>query len=110
MDGGPMDTLSREIRDEIVRGVILSVLIKHELDWVAFNTLRLQVLRGQGYALRDSELRFHLAYLSDSARAYVESKPLRAGRAEPEYAFVRATAKAVDLRDGRIAGEPGVAF
>ena len=105
-----MDTLSREIHDEIVRGVILSVLIKHELDWVGFNTLRLQVLRGQGYPLQEGELRFHLAYLSDSARAYVESKPLRAGRAEPEYSFVRATAKAVDLSDGRIAQDPGVAF
>lgn len=105
-----MDRLNDEIRDEILRGVVLRILIKHRLDWVTFNGLKVQVQRGQGYPLEDAELRFHLAYLGDSARGYVELKPLRAGRAEPESSMVRATAKAVDLRDGRIAGDPGVAF
>jgi|GEM_PF-1146298 len=105
-----MDRLSEEIRDEILRGVVLIILIKHQLDWVAFSNLKVQVQRGQGYALEDAELRFHLAYLSDSARGYVELKPLRAGRSSAESSFVRATAKAVDLRDGRIAADPGVAF
>jgi hypothetical protein len=105
-----MDSLSGEIRDEIVRGVILSILIKYQLDWVTFNSLKVQVQRGQGYAIEDAELKFHLAYLSDSARGYVELKPLRAGRTGAEYSFLRATAKAVDLRDGRIALDPGVAF
>jgi hypothetical protein len=105
-----MDRLNDEIRDEILRGVVLSVLIKHQLDWVAFNSLKVQVQRGQGYSLEDAELRFHLAYLSDSERGYVELKPLRAGRAAAESSFVRATAKAVDLRDGRIRPDPGVAF
>lgn len=105
-----MDRLNDEVHDEILRGVILSVLIKHHLDWITFNSLKLQVQRGQGYPIGESELRFHLAYLSDSARAYVELKPSRPGHTEVESSFVRATAKAVDLSDGRIARDPGVAF
>jgi hypothetical protein len=100
-----------DVRDEVVRGVILRVLIKHGLDWMAFQSLQSQVQLGQGYPLADEELRFQLAYLGDKARGYVESKPLRAGRTRiREYAFVRATAKAVDLRDGLIASDPGVAL
>jgi len=102
--------LTRQIRDEILRGVILSILIKHRLDWVAFASLRIQVQRGQGYPIEESELKFHLAYLGDPSRGYVESKPVRAGRTAAEYSSVRATAKAVDLRDGRIAADPGIAF
>jgi len=102
--------LTRQIRDEILRGVILSILIKHRLDWVAFTSLRIQVQRGQGYPIEESELKFHLAYLGDPSRGYIESKPLRAGRTAAESSSVRATAKAVDLRDGRIAADPGVAF
>lgn len=88
----------------------MSILIKHQLDWVTFQSLKVQVQRGQGYAVEDSELKFQLAYLSDSARAYIENKPLRAGRGATEFSFVRATAKAVDLRDGRVPPDPGVAF
>jgi hypothetical protein len=102
--------LCHEVRDEITRGVILSILIKHQLDWVAFHTLKVHVQRGQGLPLDDGELRFHLAYLGDSARGYLENKPLRAARVNNEFSFVRATAKAVDLRDGRILADPGVAF
>jgi hypothetical protein len=102
--------LAREIRDEIIRGVILSILIKHRLDWVTFGTLRVQVQRGQGFAVEEDELRFHLAYLGDSARGYIENKPLRAGRVATELSLVRATAKAVDLLDGRIEADPGVAL
>jgi hypothetical protein len=102
--------MTRQIRDEILRGVILSVLIKHRLDWVTFSSLRIQVQRGQGYPIEDSELKFHLAYLGDPARGYIESRPLRSGRTAAEQSCVRATAKGVDLRDGRIAQDPGVAF
>jgi len=105
-----MKSFMKEIRDEIIRGVILSVLIKHQLDWVTFKSLRIQVQRGQGYPLEDGELRFHLAYLSDSARAYIENKALRAGRGGTEFSVVRATAKAVDLQDGRLEPDPGVTF
>ena len=105
-----MDRVNEGIRGEILRGVILSILIKHHLDWVPFNSLKVQMQRGQGYPIGEGELRFHLAYLSDSARRYVELKPMRAGRTDVESSFVRATAKAVDLSDGRIARDPGVAF
>ncbi len=105
-----MNSFTQEIRDEIIRGVILCVLIKHQLDWVTFQSLRVQVQRGQGYAVEHDELKFHLAYLGDSARAYIENKPLRAGRGGTEFSLVRATAKAVDLRDGRLEPDPGVAF
>jgi len=105
-----MDGLEREIRDEIIRGLILSVLVKHRLDWVTFGSLRVQIQRGQGFALEEDELRFHLAYLGDSARGYIENKSLRAGRAATGFSLVRATAKAVDLLDGHIAPDPGVAL
>ncbi|HZP02855.1 MAG TPA: hypothetical protein VFD30_21575 [Terriglobia bacterium] len=102
-----MRTLADEARGEIVRGVLLTILIQYHLDWVPFRTLRLMALRGQGYLLSDEELKFHLAYLSDTTRMYAETKPLSAAGAE---LFVRATAKAVDLRDGRIPDDPGIQF
>ncbi len=105
-----MDSLAHEIRDEIVRGVILTVLIKHRLEWITFGSLRVQVQRGQGYSLEENELRFHLAYLGDSTRGYVENKSLRASRGATDFSLVRATARAVDLLDGRIAPDPGVLF
>ncbi len=110
MNKRDMNWPKRELRDEIIRGVILSVLIKHQLDWVTFQSLRVQIQRGQGYAVEEDELKFHLAYLGDSVRAYIQSKPLRAGRGGTEFSFVRATAKAVDLHDGRLEPDPGVAF
>jgi hypothetical protein len=106
-----VDTLAKDVRDEVVRGVILNVLIKYGLEWVAFRSLKRQVQVGQALPLSDEELRFQLAYLGDKERGYVEPKPLRSGRESISvYAFVRATAKAVDLRDGRIPPDPGVAL
>jgi hypothetical protein len=102
--------LAREFRDEMIRGVILNILVKHCLDWVTFGALRVQVQRGQGLALEEEELRFHLAYLGDSERGYIENKPLRAGRIATDFSLVRATARAVDLLDGRIDPDPGVAL
>ena len=102
-----MRSLADETRGEIVRGVVLTILIQYHLDWVPFRTLRLMVLRGQGYLLSDDELKFHLAYLSDTSRMYVETKYLSATGAEW---FVRATAKSVDLHDGRISDDPGILF
>jgi len=106
-----MDPLLQDVRDEAVRGVILSVLIQHKLSWVAFSSLKREVQMGQGIPIADDDLGFQLAYLGDAARGYVEARPLRTSRANRfDYAFVRATAKAVDLRDGRIAADPGVAL
>lgn len=106
-----MGTLSDDIRHETQRGVILMILVQHNLEWVSFGELKQQLLRGQGYPLTDEELRFQLQYLADPARSYVEMKPLRPGRPEEfEHSQVRATAKAVDLLDGRIPTDQGVAF
>jgi len=106
-----MDLLLQETRDEAVRGIILCILIQHKLGWVRFQSLKREVQMGQGYPITDEDLGFQLAYLGDAARAYVEAKPLRAGRTSVAgFAFVRATAKAVDLRDGRIPNDPGVAL
>ena len=106
-----MGSLADDIRHETQRGVILMILIRRSLDWVPFNELKQQLLRGQGYPLTDDELRFQLLYLADPTRGYIEMKPLRLGRSqEPQQLQVRATAKAVDLIDGRILPDPGVAF
>ena len=106
-----MGTLVDDIRHEAQRGVILMILIRRNLDWVPVGELKAQLQRGQGYALTDDDLKFHLQYLADSGRDYVQTQPLRLGRAgETEPFLVRATARAVDLADGRIAADPGVAF
>ena len=105
-----MRDLTDDIRHETQRGVILMILIRRSLDWVPFNELKQQLLRGQGYPLTDDELRFQLLYLADPIRGYLEMKPLRLGRPEElQQLRVRATAKAVDLIDGRIPADPGVA-
>jgi hypothetical protein len=105
-----MRDLTDDIRHETQRGVILMILIRRGLDWVPFGELRQQLSRGQGYPLADEELYFQLLYLADPARGYVEVKPLRSGRPqEREQLRVRATAKAVDLIDGRIPADEGVA-
>jgi hypothetical protein len=109
-----MGNLTDDIRHETQRGVILMILIRRNLDWVPFGELKQQLLRGQGYPLTDDELRFQLLYLADAGRGYIELKPLRAGytqdKQDLETLQVRATAKAVDLLDRRIAADQGVAF
>ena len=105
-----MGLWSDDHEDEIVRGVILSILIQHKLEWVPFDTLRLHLVRGQGCLLPDDRLLFHLGYLSDTTRAYVETRTAPRGHpaVRDTFAFLRATAKAVDLRDGHIPADPGV--
>lgn len=103
-----MAALINEVRHEVQRGVILMILVRRNLDWVPFAELRAQMARGQGYPLTDSELWFHLRYLA--GRGYLETRNPRPGREDRAIFQVRALAKAVDLLDGRIAGDPGVAF
>jgi len=104
-----MGALADDIRHEAQRGVILMILVHRQLDWVPFGELKQQMARGQGYLLTDEDLRYHLAYLSGPSRGYVEVMGLRPGRSEAQLTRVRATAKAVDLLEGRIAPDPGVA-
>src|SRR5215471_17424473 len=101
--------LKDDIRNEAQRGVILLILVHHKLEWVPFNELKQQMARGQGYVLSDEDLRFHLTYLSNASRGYVETTTMRPGRHDPSQTMVRATTKAVDLLEGRLAPDPGIA-
>ncbi|MGE5325549.1 MAG: hypothetical protein ACM3NO_00810 [Deltaproteobacteria bacterium] len=101
-----MKNLSQQVQQEAQRGQMVRILVEWRLEWMPFTELRLQILRRAGYALSDDDLQFHLNYLSRAG--YVETKQLRAARAGLEMTAVRATPKAVDLVEGRIAEDPGV--
>jgi len=103
-----MAELTDDVRHEVQRGVILMILTQRELEWVPFSELKVQMARGQGYPLTDPELWFHLRYLA--GRGYLETRSTRPGRQDLSLMQVRATSKAVDLLDGRIESDPGVAF
>jgi hypothetical protein len=97
-----------DVRHEVQRGVILMILTHRALDWVPFTELRVQLARGQGYPLTDADLWFHMRYLAN--RGYLETRNTRPGRSDLSLTQARATPKAVDLLDGRIDADPGVAF
>lgn len=103
-----MAALIDDVRHEVQRGVILMILTHRALDWVPFTELRVQLARGQGYPLTDADLWFHVRYLAN--RGYSETRNTRPGRTDLSLTQVRATPKAVDLLDGRIESDPGVAF
>jgi len=103
-----MSDLTSDVRHEVQRGVILMILVHRSLDWVPFSELRAQMARGQGYPLTDAELWFHLRYLA--GRDYIETRNPRPGRADISLYLVRALPKAVDLLDGRLPPDAGVAF
>jgi hypothetical protein len=102
-----MAEITKDIAHEFERGVIVKVLVNRGLDWMPFYELRLQAMSRLGCTLSEQDVRFQLNYYGQAG--YVESKTLRAGRADFELAVVRATAKAVDLVEGR-AADPGVAL
>ncbi len=103
-----MKTLSKQVQQEAQRGLIVRILVEWQLEWMPFGELRLQLLRRTGYPVSDEELQFQINYLSRTG--YVETKQLRAVRAGLEMTTVRAAPKAVDLVDGRIPEDPGVAL
>ncbi len=103
-----MKNLSKRIQEEAQRGLIARILVEWQMNWMPFGELRVQMLRRSGYPMTDEALEFHLNYLSRAG--YIETKLLRAARAGLELTAVRATPKAVDLVDGRIADDPGVAL
>jgi hypothetical protein len=103
-----MKNLGRQIRQEAQRGLMVRILVEWQLEWMPSSELRLQFLRRAGYSVSDEELQFHLNYLARTG--YVETRQLRAARAGLEMTTVRATPKAVDLADGRIPEDPGVAL
>lgn len=103
-----MPGLMNDVRHEVQRGVILMILVHRNLEWVPFSELRAQMARGQGYPLTDAELWFHLRYLA--GRDYLETRNPRPGRSDLSLYRVRALTKAVDLLDGRIERDVGIAF
>ncbi|HEV2425875.1 MAG TPA: hypothetical protein VGZ29_13685 [Terriglobia bacterium] len=103
-----MSDLINDVRHEVQRGVILMILVRRNLDWIPFSELRAQMARGQGYPLTDSELWFHLRYLA--GRNYIETRNPRPGRSDISLYLVRAMPKAVDLLDGRVERDVGIAF
>ncbi len=101
-----MSTLSKQVQQEAQRGLIVRVLVDWRLEWMPFGELRLQVLRRTGSALGDDELQGHLNYLAQAG--YVETKRLRSSLADLELTVARATAKAVDLVEGRLPPDPAL--
>jgi len=103
-----MNTIAEDIQHEAQRGLILKILVEWHLEWMPFNELRVQMMRRTGSQVDDGQMKFHLTYLTEND--YAEMKHLRAGRAEIELTAVRATPKAVDLLEGRLAPDAGIAL
>jgi hypothetical protein len=103
-----MKNTSKRIQQEAERGSIVQILVEWRMEWMPVGELRLHLLRREGNALTEEQLKFHLNYLEE--KGYVETKHLRAVRAGLEMTAVRATARGVDLAEGRIAEEEGVSL
>jgi len=101
-----MKNTHKEVRREAERGSIVQILVEWQMEWIPVGELRLNLLRRAGYQLSDDEIQFHLNYLAE--KGYVETKHLRAVKAGLELTAVRATARGVDLAEGRIAGQAEV--
>jgi len=102
-----MESLTEDIKHEAERGVMVRILVDWGLEWMPYHELRMQLATRLGYRIPDSELRFQLNYLVQGG--YAETKQLRAGRADIELLAVRATVKAVDLLEGRVPQDSGIA-
>jgi hypothetical protein len=102
-----MAEITKDVSREYERGVMVKVLVSWGLEWMPLHALRVQTMTQLGYTMSTDDLKFQLNYLSQGG--YTETKTLRAGRADFELAVARATAKAVDLVEGR-AVDPGVAL
>jgi hypothetical protein len=103
-----MAEFTQEVQAEAQRGLLLRILVAWRLERVPFRELRIQMLRRLSYIISDQDILFHLKYLEQNG--YAKSERLRAGRADYELTTVQATAKAVDLVEGRLAPDPGVAL
>jgi hypothetical protein len=101
-----MDSLTSDVKHEAERGTMVKILVDWDLEWMPYHELRMQLATRLGYRLPDSEFKFQLNYLLQGG--YAESKHLRAGRSDFELLAIRATVKAVDLLEGRIAQDPGI--
>ena len=103
-----MPEFGNQVQTEAQRGLVLKVLVSWRMERLPFSEMRVQILRRLGYEVSDDQLRFHLRYLEGAGYAKVER--LRAGRADYELTTVCATPKGVDLVEGRLPPDEGVAF
>jgi hypothetical protein len=98
-----MAEITKEVSREYERGVMVKVLVSWALEWMPLHELRIQTMTRLGYSLTTDEVKFQVNYLTQAG--YVETKTLRAGRADFEMSVARATPKAVDLVEGRTADQ-----
>ena len=103
-----MAPLKQDIRNETERGFILQTLVDWGLEWMPLREVKIQLIRNVGYMVEEAQVEYHLQYLEQAG--YAETKTLRAKQVGLQLKAVRGTAKAVDLVEGRIAPDPGVAF
>jgi hypothetical protein len=103
-----MESLTEDVKHEAERGVMVRVLVGWSLEWMPFHELRAQLSTRLGYRMAESEFKFQLNYLVQGG--YAETKQLRAGRADIELLAIRATVKAVDLLEGRVPPDTGIAL
>ena len=96
----------KRITEEAQRGSIVQILVEWRMEWMPAGELRLHLLRRAGYHICEDDFQYHLNYLE--RKGYVETKLLRAARAGLEMTAVRATARGVDLAEGRVAEDAGV--
>jgi hypothetical protein len=101
-------TLTDEVRNETQRGVVLRILLEWQMEWVPYPDLRGQFHGVTGEWLPEETMKFHVNYLAENG--YAEKRLLRAGLANFEMTVVRATPKAVDLAEKRLAPDPGIAL
>lgn len=101
-----MKSAGKRVTEEVQRGSMVQILVEWRMEWMPAGELRLHLLRRAGYQLSDEDLQFHLNYLE--RKGYVETRQLRAARAGLEMTAVRATARGVDLAEGRVAEDAGV--
>jgi len=101
-----MESLSENIKHEAERGVMVRILVDWGLEWMPYHELRMQLATRLGYRMSESELKFQINYLVQGG--YIESKQLRAGRADIELLAIRATVKAVDLLEGHGVQDSGI--
>lgn len=101
-----MESLTENVKHEAERGVMVRILVDWGMEWIPYHELRMQLTTRLGYRMAESELKTQLNYLLQAG--YAETKQLRAGRADIELLAVRATIKAVDLVEGRLAPDASI--
>jgi hypothetical protein len=101
-------SLSEDVYKGHQRGLIVETLMVFYPDAISFSDLLVQMVRAQSQVIDARGLAYHIGYLKDGG--YILTERLRSGKADLELQLVRVTARGIDLKDGRIAEDPGVIF